>query len=219
MYKKIAEQHPKGKVAIIYVNNDYGVGLKNVFEKEAINDNSLKIIASEGFLPNTSNFNAIIAKVKNQNPDAIYIPSYYENGGKLVKLLRERGITADIYGCTTHENQKFIDIAGRAAEGFQYPISTGYDENNKSPEVINFISTYSKKYDKKPGLVSALGFDCAQLIIDGVLSNGATTLGIRNYLLDTKDLKGAAGTMNFDEKGNVHKNIILKKVSNGKFEK
>lgn len=212
----IEKQHPDGNVAIIYVNNDYGVGLKEVFEKVS-KSNSLNIIASEGYTPDSRDFKAILAKLKGKSIDALYIPSYYEDGAALVKQIREQGINTDIYGCTTHEDQKFIDIAGEAAEGFQYPVSTGYDQNDKAQEVVSFVSEFEKVKGKKPGLVTALGYDCAKLIIDGVLQNGANTASIRDYLLNTKDIEGAAGTMNFDEDGNVHKEIILKKVIDGKF--
>lgn len=214
--KTIANQHPNGKVAIIYVNNDYGVGLKNVFEKEATN-NSLNIVSSNGFIPENRDFKPIIAKIKNQTPDAIYIPSYYEDGGNLVKQLREQGVKADIYGSTTHEDQKFIDIAADAAEGFQYPVSTGYNENDKSKAVVDFITRFEKENGVKPGLVTALGYDCAQLIITGVNKKSASTEGIRSYLLETNNINGAAGTMNFDKDGNVHKEIKLKVVYNGEF--
>jgi branched-chain amino acid transport system substrate-binding protein len=212
----ISAQHPNGNVAVIYVNNDYGVGLKNVFEKTS-KTNNLNIVASEGFTPSNRDFKAVLAKIKGKSIDAIYIPSYYEDGAVLVKQIREQGIKAAIYGCTTHEDQKFLDIAGKAAEGFQYPISTGYNENDKANEVVLFITEFEKLKGKKPGLVTALGYDCASLIIDGVIKNGASTNSIRNYLLNTKDIIGAAGIMNFDIDGNVHKEIKLKLVKDGKF--
>ena len=83
--------------------------------------------------------------------------------------------------------------------------------------VKNYISNFKTKFNKEPGLVSALGYDCAQLIINGVLKNGTTTENIKTYILNTKDIHGAAGTMNFDSKGDVHKPIILKAVKDGKF--
>lgn len=215
--KTIANQHPNGKVAIIYVNNDYGVGLKNVFEKETAN-NSLSVVSLNGFNTENRDFKAIIAKVKIEMPDAIYIPSYYEDGGNLVKQLREQGIKADIYGSTTHEDQKFIEIAGAAAEGFQYPVSTGYDENDDSKIVVDFINQFKKVNGVKPGLVTALGYDCAKLIINGVIEKGSSADAIRSYLLEAKNIEGTAGIMNFDEDGNVHKKIVLKKVKNDHFE-
>ena len=216
MSKIINEQHPNGNVAIIYVNNDYGLGLKNVFEKVS-KTNSINVTVSQGFEPNTKDFKALLARIKEYEIDAIYIPSYYEGGASLVKQIREQGIRADIYGCTTHEDQKFLEIAGDAAEGFQYPVSTGYDENSQDKEVVNFIAEFEKLKGKKPGLVTALGYDSAKLIIDGILINGTNTNSIRDYLLNTKAIIGAAGIMNFDKEGNVHKEIILKKVINGSF--
>lgn len=213
----IDKQINNANVAIIYVNNDYGVGLKNVFEKVA-KDKSLKVVLSQGYAPENRDFKAVVSKIKQQKVDAIYIPSYYEDGANLVRQIREQGVKAPIYGCTTHEDRKFIKISGNASEGFQYPISTGYNTKSNSKIVVNFINKFKKKNNgEQPGLVTALGYDCAQLIIDGVLKNGVTTKGIRDYLLSTKNIEGVAGVMNFDSNGNVHKKIILKKVENGEF--
>ena len=94
-------------------------------------------------------------------------------------------------------------------------VSTGYDSNSKDKVVDKFINQFKLKFSKEPGLVSALGYDCANLIISGIMTNGNSSDGIRNYLLQTKDIQGAAGNMNFDNSGDVHKPIILKYIENG----
>jgi branched-chain amino acid transport system substrate-binding protein len=212
----ISKSKPNSKVCIVYVNNDYGVGLKGVFELNA-KHLGLNVLQTFGYDKTTSDFKAILTKVKSLNPDAIYMPSYYQDGGAIVKQVKELGINAELYGGTTHEDPKFLEVAGSAAEGFKYPVATGFDANSQDTIVKIYISNFKTKFNKEPGLVSALGYDCVQLIIDGVLKNGTTTESIKTYILNTKDIHGAAGTMNFDNKGDVHKPIILKTVKDGKF--
>lgn len=212
----VSKSKPNAKVCIVYVNNDYGVGLKDVFEQNA-KQLSLNVLQTFGYDKTTSDFKAILTKVKSLNPDVIYMPSYYQDGGAIVKQVKEIGINAEFYGGTTHEDPKFLEVAGSAAEGFKYPVATGFDANSQDTVVKNYIATFKTKFNKEPGLVSALGYDCAELIIEGVLKNGTTTNEIKNYILNTKNIHGAAGTMNFDNKGDVHKPIILKTVKDGKF--
>lgn len=215
--KTVAKKKADAKVCIVYVNNDYGIGLKTVFEKES-RQLGLNILQTFGYDKTATDFKAILTKVKSLGPDVIYMPSYYQDGGAVVKQAKELGIHALFYGSTTDEDPEFLTVAGDAAEGFIYPVSTGFDAKSQDPSVKSFISNYQKKFSKAPGLVSALGYDCAELIITGVLKNGTSSENIKNYILKTKDIAGAAGTMNFDDKGDVHKSTILKIVKDRKFQ-
>ena len=212
----VAKGTAKAKVCIIFVNNDYGNGLKDVFQKNSASLD-LNVLASFGYEKTNTNFKSILTKVKELNPDVIYMPSYYQDGAEILKQAKQLGIKAKFYGCTTHEDPKFIQIAGKSAEGFIYPIATGFDDKSTDSITMNFIQNFKAKFNKEPGLVSALGYDCAQLIIDGVLIKGNNTEAIKSYILDTKNIQGSAGVMNFDRNGDVHKPIILKTVKDGKF--
>ena len=212
----VAKNIPNAKVCIVYVNNDYGNGLKEVFQKNATNLR-LSVLDVFGYEKTNTNFKAILTKVKSLNPDVIYMPGYYQDGAEIIKQAKQLGIKAKFYGGTTHEDPKFIEIAGKSTEGFVYPISTGFDINNKDSITLGFISEFKNKFNKEPGLVSALGYDCALIIINGVLKNGNNTDAIISYMLNTKNIVGAAGIMNFDINGDVHKPIILKTVKDGKF--
>lgn len=212
----ISNAHPGAKVVVIYVNNDYGQGLRSVFVDEA-QQQELKVAADLGFERTETNFRSIVARVQSLSPDVIYMPSYYEDGGLLIKQLRQAGIKAPLYGATTHEDPLLISIAGEAAEGFKYPVAAGFDANSTDETVQNFIAAYQQEFNKAPGLLDALGFDCANLIIDGIQKNGQSGEGIRSYLQDTPSIAGAAGRMTFDENGDVSKPIALKVVRDGQF--
>lgn len=212
----VAKRFPNGRVCIVYVNNDYGVGLKNIFEAKA-KQNNISVTGSFGYEKASTDFKAILAKVKALGVDAVYMPGYYQDGGLLLKQAKELGIAAQFYGSTAQEDPKLLEIAENAAEGFQYPVSTGFEMTSEDSSVKKFIADFTSKFQKDPGLVSSLGYDCANILVSGVIKNGPTADGIRNYVLNTKDIPGAAGVMNFDDRGDVHKPIILKIVKDGKF--
>ena len=62
-------------------------------------------------------FGPIVSKVKSENPDAIYASGYFFTAGPLVRQLRAAGIVAPVIGQEGYDSQKFIEIAGFAAEG------------------------------------------------------------------------------------------------------
>jgi len=217
MVNIIAQKHPNANVVIIYTNNDFGIGSKDVFEMNA-KKLGINVLQSFGYSMDATDFKSILTMVKSHNPDVIYMPGYYKDGAVLLKQIKEMGINVSAYGSGTHEDPKLIEIAGIASEGFMYPMSIGFNVNSSDPVVTTFINDFNKKFGKEPGILSALGYDCAQLIIEGVLANGTSTDDIKRYILTTKNIQGAAGLMNFDSDGDVHKPFILKTIKNGNFQ-
>jgi len=217
MVNIIAQKHPNANVVIIYTNNDFGIGSKDVFEMNA-KKLGINVLQSFGYSMDATDFKSILTTVKSHNPDVIYMPGYYKDGAVLLKQIKEMGINVSAYGSGTHEDPKLIEIAGIASEGFMYPMSIGFNVNSSDPVVTTFINDFNKKFGKEPGILSALGYDCAQLIIEGVLANGTSADDIKRYILTTKNIQGAAGLMNFDSDGDVHKPFILKTIKNGNFQ-
>lgn len=213
----ISKQHPNARVSIIYANNDYGTGVKNVFEQKA-KSAGINLLQNFGYSTTNTDFKSILTTIKSLNPDVIYMLGYYNDGALILKQAKEMKIEAVMYGSGTHEDPKLIEIAGKASEGFIYPMSTSFDINNNDSIVKTFVQNFTTKYHREPGVLSALGYDCAQLIIEAVLTKGISTDDIKNYILTTKDISGVSGVMNFDSKGDVHKPIILKTIRGGKFE-
>lgn len=69
-------------VAILHdASSDYSKGLAEVFEK-TLNEKGGKVVAKEAFLSKDIDFKAALTKIKAANPEAIYIPGYYEEVAK-----------------------------------------------------------------------------------------------------------------------------------------
>ena len=88
------------KIAILNdSSSDYSKGLAEVFEK-TFTENGGQIVAKEAFLSKDVDFKAALTKLKAANPDALYIPGYYEEVSKIIKQAREVGITTPqpLYG-------------------------------------------------------------------------------------------------------------------------
>nr|VFK59922.1 MAG: branched-chain amino acid transport system substrate-binding protein [Candidatus Kentron sp. TC] len=204
------------RVAILYVNNDFGTGLRDIFSSR-FGELDGTISRAMGYNQDETDFRPYLTRLLDDEPQGIYLAGYYKDGGAILKQARELGIKAVFMGSTTHEDPELLKIAKDAAEGFIYPFSTGYDENNTAAAVTGFRSAFEKMYSKNPGLVAALGYDCARLLIEAVESIGLDSEKIRDYLAGVKEYQGASGEISFDLNGDVHKPVILKTVNNGRF--
>lgn len=205
------------RVAILYVNNDFGLGLRNVFTRD-FESRGGDILSAQGYNEDQTDFRPYLARVGGQSPDGVYLAGYFKDGGAILKQARELGIKARFLGSTTHEDPQLLEIARDAADGLVYPYSTGYDEKSTDRVVVAFKAAFRSKYGRDPGLVAALGYDCARLVSDAVEARGASSSSaLRDFLANVKGYDGATGPITFDENGDVHKPVLLKTVKAGKF--
>lgn len=203
-------------VAILFINNDFGAGLRGVFTTTFTSQGGT-IPITLGYNEDETDFRPYLARVKAVHPEGVYLAGYYQDGGSILKQARELGLAARFLGSTTHEDPRLLKIAGDSAEGFIYPFSTGYDAASSDAAVTKFRQAFTAKFKKDPGLVTALGYDCANLLIAAVEAVGPDSAGIRTFLASTRAYDGATGRMSFDANGDVRKTVRLKAVRNGQF--
>ena len=106
-------------------------------------DYGIQIVNEYQYSIKDRQFGSIVAKVKADNPDAIYASGYYFTAGPLISQLRAAGVMVPIIGQEGYDSQKFIEIAGASAEGVI--ITTSLDRDSDVPETKNFISAFEKK--------------------------------------------------------------------------
>ena len=96
--KFAAENLGTKNAAILYdIGNDYSVGLTENF-KTAFEKAGGSIVSLESYSTGDKDFNAQLTKIKNANPDVVYLPDYYSTLALIVKQLRAQGINTPIVG-------------------------------------------------------------------------------------------------------------------------
>lgn len=204
------------EIAVLYINNEWGVGLKDVFEEEFKNLGG-EILISEGFEQDAKDFRTQLIKIKAKNPKAIFIPVYYIEAGLILKQTEELGIEAQFLSGDAIEKPEFIEIAGDLAEGviFAAPF---YDLESEEENIKNFVNKYKSRYGRKPGVVVAHAYDAMNIIILTLKSCETGNSGcVKDMLYSIKDFPGITGATSFDKNGDAIKTIILKTVKNGQF--
>jgi branched-chain amino acid transport system substrate-binding protein len=201
-------------VAILYINNDYGKGLENVFRTEFIKRGG-KIVASESFEQNSTDMRTSISKIKGANVDGLYLVGYPKEIPIALKQAKELGLKASLIGTVAMNDPKLLEVAGEAAERLMFP----YPEEVSGKEVGHFKEAFKKTYGKEPGITADVGFDAVKMIARAIsFSRGASGDDIRKGLNSLKDYEGASGVMTFDEKGDVHKPMGIQRVEGQKFQ-
>lgn len=210
--KLVGEILGKKRVVVITLQNDFGKSLAAGF-KQASKTFGIKIINEYQYSIKDRQFGSIVAKVKDDKPEAIYASGYYFTAGPLVSQLRGAGIIAPIIGQEGYDSQKFIEIAGKAAEGVI--ITTSLDRDSAVPETKNFIEAFEKKAGFKTDMVAASSHTAIMVVADAITRAGSVDpKAIRDAIAKT-DLKVSTGRIKFNELGEVMKAVQNQIVRDG----
>ena len=215
MAKFASEDLKVKKVAILHdSSSDYSKGLTAVFT-EKFKAAGGTITADEAYLAKDIDFKAALTKLKATNPDAIYIPGYYEEVAKIIKQAREIGLNVPLLGCDGWDSPKLVEIAGKEATNKCY-FSNAYTAEDKDPGVQKFISAYKAKFNKVPDVFALEGYN-AGLVLFNALKTANSTDGtkIAEALAKTKDLQVANGKFSYDEKHNPVTTALVIELKNG----
>lgn len=200
-------------VAILYINNEYGKGLEQVF-KHRFEERGGNIPISESFAQSATDIRTQLTKIQASKPNGLYVVGYPKEIPIALKQAKELGLNLPLIGTVAMQDPQLIQTAGDATEGLMFP----YPKDSSGQYVTLFKEAFQKKYGKEPGITSDVGYDAAKMIAKAMeLSGGTTGEDIRKGLAMLKDYPGVSGTMTFDENGDVHKPMGMKVVMKGIF--
>ena len=203
------------KIALMYVNNDWGLGHYNSIRPE-IEKLGGAVVATESFLAEANDFRTNLTKIKAGTPEAVFLLVEAKTAGLILKQARELGLTSQFFGPRTLQSEDLISIAGKAADGIVYTYP--FDPLSEKPIIKEFVKKYQAKYGSLPTSYVAEGYDSTNLILEALKDcKKLDTNCMKNNLLNTKNYPGILGNLTFDENGDVYYPYFLKTVKNGQF--
>jgi branched-chain amino acid transport system substrate-binding protein len=210
------------KVAILYSNEPYGKGCNDVFTK-FFTDLGIPVVVAESFMVGDRDFSAQLTKIKQAQFDLIFIPGYLQETAPAISQARKMGIKQASMGVYGDMAPKYIELAGKAAEG--HVNGSEYNEDYNTPVNKKFKKEYFKFIKANPTetnniMFAALTYDMTRMVAMAIGEKGNTPDAIRSYLDTVKDFDGVTGKLSFDANGDVVKQgVYIFKVKNGKYVK
>jgi branched-chain amino acid transport system substrate-binding protein len=204
------------RVAILYdVKNDYSVGLRQFFS-ETFRSLGGEIVGEQSYSAGDSDFHAQLTQLKSLNPEAVYAPGYYTDGGTIGRQAKELGLNVPFMGGDGWDSPKLLEIGGPAVEGFY--ISNHYSTEDPRPDVQKFVAEYKRRYGQLPDGLAALAYDDGRILIDSMKRAGSTAgPQLRDAIAATKDFPGITGKITIDKDRNAVKSAVILKVEGGKW--
>ena len=194
--------------------DEYSIGLGNAF-REYFTTNGGEIVAEEGFITSDTAFKSQLTSISSKNPEFIYVPTYYNQVGLIIKQARELGIELPMMGADGWDSPKLVSIAG--AESLQDCYFTNhYSIDDPAEHIQSFVKAYDEKYGATPDSFAALGYDAGYLLAEAIEQAGsAEPEKIQEALANIKDFEGISGEMTIDEKHFTVKDLSIIKLVDG----
>ncbi len=206
---KFAANTLKAKTAAILgdVNSDYSKGLTQFFEEEFTKLGG-RVLAKEAYTQTDPDFKGQLTKIRNLNPDVIYIPGYYGQVGIIAKQARELDMNMPLLGGDGWDSPEIWKLGGAALKNTY--ISNHYSAENPAPEIQNFVRAYKAKFNVKPDSLAALAYDAAKVLADAIKRAGGTdSAKLKDAINSTSNFPGVTGTITLDSGRNAVKPAVV----------
>lgn len=211
------EQLKAKKAAVLYdVASDYNKGIAEVF-KTSYEKLGGKVVAFETYTTNDKDFSAQLTKIKEANPDIIFLPNYYSEVPLQVQQAKRLGINVPFIGSDSWGSNELLTLGGADLNGYYF--STHYAPDNAAPVAKKFIEGYEKNYGAKPDDVAALTYDAFGMLFSAIQNAGKVDREkVRAALSTLKQYKGVTGDARFqaDSRDPVKSAVILQ-IKDGQF--
>jgi branched-chain amino acid transport system substrate-binding protein len=167
---------------------------------ELAKKNGLQVVFHETYPPGTTDFSAIVNRVKAANPDVLvanYVPAEVI---AITSRMKDLDVNVKMYSATPGGG--FLDYykaLGKTAE-FTYAGSY-WDPGLAYPGNLEFVAAYQKEFNRAPSFLSAASYAGCQLFVEAVRRSGSLDSDkLREELLKMKT-KTVFGEFTVDERG------------------
>lgn len=190
------------EVVLTYVNNDWGVGLAEVFKEQFLKDGG-KLIDEFAHDEGKTDYRSEILRIKKSAPKAVVNLTYIKEGATMLKQAYETGMDVQWLMGSASKSPKLVSLAGGAAEGI---IGTYPTFSQETPQYRAFKEAWAKKYPgKKMPIFGEYNYDMVKLTAAALReSTSMSSDDIRAALIKvSKGYIGVTGDKTFDANGDI----------------
>jgi branched-chain amino acid transport system substrate-binding protein len=216
--KYMAEDMKAKSVAVVWVNNDFGHGGRDMIEK-ALQALGVKIAADISTEAGQVDFAADVAKVQASGADSAFVYLNEDESARILKEFKRQNVAIPLMGETTLVGQKVIDLAGDAANGARAHV--GLTTDAPVDAVRAFRDRFVKKFNYVPDHNGMKGYLAIQMVKAATEKMGKVDpKGIADALhgltIKAADDPGILMDVTFDENGDIDREGFLVEVVDGK---
>ncbi|MDN5331881.1 MAG: branched-chain amino acid transport system substrate-binding protein [Tepidanaerobacteraceae bacterium] len=214
------------KIAVVYIDNEYGVHAYQMVQKEIENykADGFELVADVKYPANVSNVDTEVQKIKAASPDAIFHASYIGDMTMFVKKYKEMNVVPKVVlsYCGGYQDPQFVENLGKDADYFAGPNATTSALFEKMPVLAKINEIYKAKAGVDIDGPTLEEFASAMVIAEAINKADSTEPAKVLEVLKTNEFAApyfVSGKIKFGEDGqNVYSASVMTQIQNGVYE-
>ena len=184
------------RLAVLYLNSDWGRTAKDLFAV-AVAARGGQVVGAEGYLADEKDFRSAIVRVRDANPDAIALISYYPDGAQIARQIHNAGLPQPIIAGGSIYSPKFLELGGDAVEGVITNVP--FFPDDPRPTVQRFVAGFTARQGVQPDAYNGRAYDTFILLAAVMRQFGVQRGQIKEGLGNIKDVPSVVyGSVTFD---------------------
>jgi len=196
--------------AVMYdQGNDYVRGLAESFMRhfEAAGGT---ILVQESYTDQDTDFSAILTKVKDADPDVLYLPDYYNKVNLIGAQAKEQGMAIPMMGGDGWDSS---DADQSALDGGYY--TNHFSPVDSRPVVQEFVANYEAEYGARPDALAALAYDAVYVLFQAMEDAGEADPMKVAAAMESGSFDVVSGEITYDEFHNPVKAALVLGIKDG----
>lgn len=213
-----------GKLAILTVSDGYGQAGRAVL-KELVPAQGFELVADEVYGPKDTDMTAQLTKIKGVSPDAIICWGTNPGPAVVARNRVQLGLATPLYMSHGVASNKFIELAGEAAEGIILPagrlvaVDQVPADHPQKPVLEAYVANYSTTYNAPVSSFGGYAHDAFALVVEAIRAGGsAKPADIRANLEKITNFPGTSGVYSYspeNHNGLDESAFIMVTIENG----
>ena len=212
-----AEQLKATKIAIIYVDLDFGTTQVNAFKAKLEKDYpNVQVVYEQGVSIKDSDMTSLVTAAGASGADLIYSVNYYEQAAEVLRQVGMQGLNIPVLGTEGADSWMLLDIAKEYANGMYITTNMNRDDQNEQTQA--YIKNYREEFGIEPDMVGASVYDAFQVLFEAMKNVGTDTQAMKEFIANMKNFDTVTGTLlYYNAEGSAVKPIQVQLVTNGEY--
>lgn len=199
------------QMVILAAESPYARGIQDVFQTE-YEKNGGEVLEVIEYPSGGTDFSGLVDRALQLKPVGIYVADYAKNTSEIISALRAKRFDGKILTTSAYATPEVIADAGDASQDV---LLTQIAVPENEPALIAFTEAYTEKYGERPNIWAAHGYDSLNVMAAAIENGGPLPDEVWGGLRGLRNFRGAAGVVQFDEKGDVGKFPRTYVIENG----
>jgi branched-chain amino acid transport system substrate-binding protein len=204
----------KTKVALVYVNNDFGKAWNDAITAE-MKKRNLTLATVQVFGADDKDMTAQLGKVKSAGADAMIVVADPNTHAVMIKQRVQLGLSDITYvGSNTAVQPQTLDLlTGGEAKGI-YALTSSVPPEDPDPAVKAWNDKYKAQFKSDADYIAADAYDAVMITVDAIKAVGTDKAKIKDWILaNVKNRKGMGNVWTFSPNGDGGTQVSIAQVN------